>query len=86
MLNVFSDEVDARRVLNALVDAGLVSNDGATRSIWYKSDVYTHLGLSSDNEYGLRCCSKICEEIRHEKRWLGRSLARIAWPSMAKAP
>lgn len=50
----FSDKGDVRRVLNELVSAGLVRDDGAARSIWYKSDVYTHLGITSDNEFGIK--------------------------------
>jgi len=50
----FSDKADVRRVLDALVNVGLVRDDGAARSIWYKSDVYTHMNINSDNEYGLK--------------------------------
>jgi hypothetical protein len=47
----FSDVDDVRRVLQALVDIDLVSEDG--RGIYYKCDAYTLLEINSGNEYGL---------------------------------
>jgi len=47
----FSDMDDVRRVLQALVDIGLVPEDG--RGIYYKCDAYTYLEINSGNEYGL---------------------------------
>ncbi|KAH0835212.1 hypothetical protein AYO21_09432 [Fonsecaea monophora] len=57
----FSDQADVKRVLQAMKDLGLLSSnidlDGRNaglRTIYYKCDAYTHLGLSSGNEYKLR--------------------------------
>ncbi|EXJ67128.1 uncharacterized protein A1O5_09775 [Cladophialophora psammophila CBS 110553] len=55
----FSDQADVKRVLRALKDLGLLhlhldrSNDGF-KTIYYKCDAYTHLDLSSGNEYKLK--------------------------------
>lgn len=48
----FSDLSDVRRVLDRLVELGLVSRDGS--GIWYKCDAYTYLGIESDNPYKLK--------------------------------
>lgn len=48
----FSDLEDVRRVLDELVDLGLVSREG--RGIYYKCDAYTYLGIESNNPYKLK--------------------------------
>jgi len=50
----FGDAADVRRVVRRLRDVGLVRDDGAGGDVWYKCDYYTHLGIGSGNEYGLR--------------------------------
>ncbi|KAF2147369.1 uncharacterized protein K452DRAFT_293806 [Aplosporella prunicola CBS 121167] len=45
-------DVDVRRVLLSLVNLGLVAKDDP-RGIWYKTDAYTYLDLSSGNAYNL---------------------------------
>ena len=49
----FSNQKDVRRVLEELVELGLVRRD-SEKGNWYKCDAYTHLGIESGNEYGLR--------------------------------
>ena len=48
----FTDLDDVRRVLDELVDLGLCAKGG--KSIFYKSDAYTYLGIASENSYKLR--------------------------------
>lgn len=48
----FGDTEDVKRVLESMVQAGLVDGDG--RPIYYKCDAYTHLDITSKNEYGLK--------------------------------
>ncbi|MCJ1310056.1 hypothetical protein MMC25_003717 [Agyrium rufum] len=53
----FSDLQDVKRVLDGLIVLGLVSPlsaDGRQRGIFYKCDAYTHLGIESNNNYGLK--------------------------------
>lgn len=50
----FSDREDVLRVLTELVTLGLVRDDKGAKGVWYKSDVYTELGITSDNEYGIK--------------------------------
>jgi len=50
----FSDTKDVRRVLERLVEMGLVKSDGDSRGIYYKYDAYTHLGIESGNEWQLK--------------------------------
>ncbi|KAI4211999.1 MAG: hypothetical protein LQ349_009382 [Xanthoria aureola] len=52
----FSDLEDVKRVLVRLVELGLVKKKGAgeERGIYYKADVFTELGINSDNEWGLK--------------------------------
>ncbi|KAI9816495.1 MAG: hypothetical protein M1827_001627 [Pycnora praestabilis] len=47
----FNDVKDVRRVVRKLVDMGVVERG---MSVYYKCDAYTHLGISSGNEYGLK--------------------------------
>lgn len=48
----FADLDDVKRVLDQLLQLGLCSRDG--KPIYYKSDAYTYLDISSENEYDLR--------------------------------
>ncbi|KAK3067309.1 hypothetical protein LTR53_015903 [Teratosphaeriaceae sp. CCFEE 6253] len=49
----FVDEVDVRRVLDGLVELELVARDGG-KTLYYKCDAYTHLGLNSGNGYKIK--------------------------------
>ncbi|KAL8723700.1 MAG: hypothetical protein Q9181_007220 [Wetmoreana brouardii] len=49
----FSDMEDVRRVLDRLVELGLV-NKADQRGIHYKADAFTELGINSGNEWGLK--------------------------------
>lgn len=48
----FGDRADIKRELRGMVDVGLV--DEGDRPIYYKCDAYTHLEITSKNEYGLK--------------------------------
>jgi hypothetical protein len=48
----FEDVEDVRRVVGKLADIGLVEK--GARPIYYKCDAYTHLEISSKNDYGLK--------------------------------
>ncbi|MCJ1259951.1 hypothetical protein MMC24_007790 [Lignoscripta atroalba] len=53
----FADKKDVRRVLEGLVEMGLVKKRGVMgeeRGVFYKCDAYTHLGINSGNEWGLK--------------------------------
>lgn len=53
----FSDREDVKRVLKRLVGMGLVMGKGPMgeeRGIYYKADAFTHLGIDSKNEWGLK--------------------------------
>lgn len=53
----FRDMQSVKRVLERLVDMGLVYRKGPMgemRGIYYKADMYTHLGINRDNEWGLK--------------------------------
>ncbi|KAL8673546.1 MAG: hypothetical protein Q9168_002035 [Polycauliona sp. 1 TL-2023] len=52
----FSDLDDVKRVLGRLVELGLVKKKGGAdnRGIYYKADVFTELGINSENEWGLK--------------------------------
>ncbi|KAL9000788.1 MAG: hypothetical protein Q9169_000542 [Polycauliona sp. 2 TL-2023] len=52
----FSDLDDVKRVLGRLVELGLVKRKGVgdDRGIYYKADVFTELGINSENEWGLK--------------------------------
>ncbi|KAF2101955.1 DUF1917-domain-containing protein [Rhizodiscina lignyota] len=49
----FTDMADIKRVAQALDTLGLVPKEG-NQSIYYKPDVYTHLGINYDNSVNLR--------------------------------
>ncbi|ODM16192.1 hypothetical protein SI65_08191 [Aspergillus cristatus] len=48
----YEDTDDIRRVLEKLIELGLVKDD--KRPIYYKADAYTYLRIFADNLYGLR--------------------------------
>lgn len=53
----FSDMEDVKRVLERMVELGLVKRrgaGGAERGIHYKADAFTELGIVSGNEWGLK--------------------------------
>ena len=53
----FSDKADVKRVLERLVDMGLVKRKGPMgeeRGIYYKADAFTYLGIESKNDWGLK--------------------------------
>lgn len=50
--NDFGDKEDVKRVLKGMVTVGLV--DVEDRPIYYKCDAFTHLDITSKNEYGLK--------------------------------
>ena len=53
----FSDMEDVKRVLERLVELGLVKRKGAAgeeRGIYYKCDAFTELGITLGNEWGLK--------------------------------
>jgi hypothetical protein len=49
----FSDRDDVARVLQEIAAMDLLPQDSKW-GIYYKIDAYTHLGIESNNEYGLR--------------------------------
>nr|OQO27183.1 hypothetical protein B0A51_04443 [Rachicladosporium sp. CCFEE 5018] len=57
----FTDLDDVRRVLDKLVDLGLVIPK--LKTIYYKCDAYTYLNLGSDNEYKIRASLWSSEEV-----------------------
>ncbi|KAK3933760.1 hypothetical protein QBC46DRAFT_401340 [Diplogelasinospora grovesii] len=67
----FADHADVRRVLLSLVELGLVTR-GQERSIRYKIEAYTHLGIYADNRYCLQASlfrsMHVLERIEQE-RW-----------------
>ncbi|KAL8944796.1 MAG: hypothetical protein Q9216_000218 [Gyalolechia sp. 2 TL-2023] len=53
----FSDIEDVKRVLERMVELGLVKRklaEEAERGIYYKADAFTELGITSGNEWGLK--------------------------------
>ncbi|MCJ1362237.1 hypothetical protein MMC16_001339 [Acarospora aff. strigata] len=54
----FGDTADVKRVLEKLVELELVPRPArdpkGVRSVYYKCDAYTHLGITSSNEWGLK--------------------------------
>lgn len=57
----FSDSDEVRRVLKILVSLDLCSEGG--KPIYYKCDAYTHLDITSNNEYKLRASLYSSKEI-----------------------
>ncbi|KAL8812179.1 MAG: hypothetical protein Q9223_000316 [Gallowayella weberi] len=52
----FSDMDDVKRVLERLIELGLVKKNQSTAAegIYYKADAFTELGINSGNEWGLK--------------------------------
>ncbi|GAD99429.1 hypothetical protein AOR_1_2402174 [Paecilomyces variotii No. 5] len=50
----YEDKKDVKRVLEKLVELGLVDRGAAARPIYYKCDAYTYLDIKSTNTYGLK--------------------------------
>lgn len=52
----FRDKEDLRRVLVRLIEIGVVSKGGGptARPIYYKCDAYTHLDVSTGNQWGMK--------------------------------
>ena len=53
----FSDKEDVKRVVGRLVEMGLVNGKGPMgeeKGIYYKADAFTHLGIESRNDWGLK--------------------------------
>ena len=50
----FTDIQDVKRVLREMVKLGLVKTDTPNGVSYYKCDAWTHLGIYSKNEYGLK--------------------------------
>ncbi|CAG8185360.1 unnamed protein product [Penicillium nalgiovense] len=61
----FGDVEDVKRVVSKLVDIGLVGK--GPRSVYYKSDAFTHLEISSKNEYGLKASMYSSREVLEGK-------------------
>ena len=49
----FADMDDIKRVLRKLNELKTLTKD-PSKSIWYKADAYTHLGIESRNQYGIK--------------------------------
>ena len=67
----FSDKADVKRVLQRLVDMGLVSGRGPMgeeRSIYYKADAFTYLGIESKNEWGLKASLFSSKDVLAENK------------------
>lgn len=50
----FSNVRDVKRVLKEIRRLGLVSSEKGAKPIYYKTDAYTYLGITSDNDYKLK--------------------------------
>ncbi|KAF4771811.1 hypothetical protein N7455_008116 [Penicillium solitum] len=61
----FGDVEDVKRVVSKLVDIGLVGK--GPRSVYYKSDAFTHLEINSKNEYGLKASMYSSREVLEGK-------------------
>lgn len=60
----FSDLVDLKRVLSAMIENDIIKQDARA---YYKCDAYTHLNIMSDNPYKLRASLYFSEEIPNDK-------------------
>ena len=70
----FSDKEDVKRVLERLVHMGLVKKKGPMgeeRGIYYKADAFTHLGIDSKNEWGLKASLFCSKDVLAEKKAKG---------------
>jgi hypothetical protein len=61
----FGDVEDVKRVVRRLVDIGLVGK--GPKSVYYKSDAFTHLEITSKNEYGLKASMYSSQEMLEGK-------------------
>ncbi|PIG84517.1 hypothetical protein AARAC_008953 [Aspergillus arachidicola] len=61
----FGDVEDVRRVLERLVEVGLVKRE--ERPIYYKCDAYTYLEITSGNSYGLKASLFSSREVLERK-------------------
>ncbi|KAB8229164.1 DUF1917 domain-containing protein [Aspergillus alliaceus] len=62
----FGDGADVKRVLERLVELGLVEKGG--RPVYYKCDAYTYLEIMSNNSYGLRASLFSSRDVLEGKR------------------
>ncbi|RHZ57968.1 hypothetical protein CDV55_105393 [Aspergillus turcosus] len=61
----YADRQDVKRVLEQLVDLGLVKKD--ERPIYYKCDAFTYLRILSDNPYGLKASMASSRDVLADK-------------------
>lgn len=67
----FADKKDVRRVLERLVDLGLLHgrhDHVDTGSIYYKADAFSYLGLDRQNEWGLKASLYASKDVLAEER------------------
>lgn len=67
----FSDKEDVTRVLKRLVEMGLVKEKGPMgeeRGIYYKADAFTHLGIDSKNDWGLKASLFSSRDVLAEEK------------------
>ncbi|KAL9125235.1 MAG: hypothetical protein Q9175_008114 [Cornicularia normoerica] len=67
----FSDHEDVKRVLERLVDMGLVNRKGPMgdeRGIYYKADAFTYLGIDSKNDWGLKASLFFSKDVLAEEK------------------
>lgn len=62
--NDFSDMVDVKRVMHALVELGITNRES---KIYYKCDAYTYLHVKSGNEYKLPASLYSSEDVLQDK-------------------
>lgn len=61
----YEDKADIKRVLQKLVELGVVEKGG--KPIYYKCDAYSYLEIKADNEYGLRASMFSSRDV-----WMGK--------------
>lgn len=82
----FSDLDDVRRVLDELVELGLAPRKASDGAIYYKADVYTYLGLDSNNPYGLKASLYSSKDLMGlSKPSKGKQSTITAAPSTGKS-
>lgn len=72
----YSDREDVLRVLRRLDGMGLVKGRGAMgeeRGIYYKADAFTHLGVDSKNEWGLKASLFASKDVLAEGKSKGKA-------------
>ncbi|KAI9758529.1 MAG: hypothetical protein M4579_003021 [Chaenotheca gracillima] len=62
----FADVEDVKRVLERLVELGVVQT--GRKGIYYKCDAYTHLGISSGNEWGIPASMYSSNDLLDKKK------------------